>query len=122
MIIELGVVCVHRPTVCGYGSNLLQVTFSTSQHVLPDSADAMDYRTVTNLRVQLFDQFVELELSGSSFQYYALSEWLIWGSCLCNGHASMCTPGSGEMLENNRVSMHDQLTMASSVNILWSCT
>lgn len=87
----------------GYDSNSLQVTFSTSQHLSPDTANANNYRTVTNLRVQLLDQFVEIELSGPRFQYYSLSEWLIWGSCLCNGHASRCTPRDGETLATNKV-------------------
>ena len=79
---------------------VMQVTFSTSQHVPPEAADATNYRTITNLRVQLIDQFIELQLSGESTQYYSLSEWLIWGSCLCNGHAALCTPASGETTTN----------------------
>lgn len=93
--------------MCGYDCNSLQVTFSASQHLLADNTDSINYRTVTNLRVQLFDQFVELDLSGPRFQYYSLSEWLVWGSCLCNGHTSLCTPADGEMLARNKVTMHD---------------
>lgn len=81
----------------------MQVTFSTSQHVLPEATDATNYRTVTNLRVQLIDQFIELLLSGQQYQYYSLSEWLVWGSCSCNGHAAHCTPGSGETMTTNKV-------------------
>ena len=82
---------------------LMQVTFSTSQHSTPDALDAISYRTVTNLRVQLIDRFVEIQLSDQRFQYYSLSEWLIWGSCLCNGHAAVCTPANGEMMAMDKV-------------------
>ena len=82
---------------------IIQVTFSTLQHLPPEANNAINYRTVTNLRVQLIDQFIELTLSGQSYQYYSISEWLIWGSCSCNGHAAICTPGNDEVMATDKV-------------------
>lgn len=100
---DLVIVCVQLQTVCGYDFNCIQVTFSTSQHLSSDSIDAINYRTLTNLRVQLLDRFVEIELSEQRFQYYSVSEWLVWGSCLCNGHAATCTPANGETIATDKV-------------------
>ena len=83
----------------------MQVTFSTSQHAPSGTADATNYRTITNLRVQLMDQFIEVLLSGERNQYYSLSEWYIFGSCSCNGHSALCTPASSETMTTNKVTI-----------------
>ena len=84
----------------------LQVTFSTSQHLSTSISQevATQYKTVTNLRVQLLDYFQELELSQDSFVYYAISEWYVMGQCLCNGHSDTCVPLPGDQMVPNKVS------------------
>lgn len=37
-------------------------------------------------------------------QYFAISEWTVNGSCLCNGHATQCQPVAGESVSPNKVS------------------
>lgn len=86
-------------------TSIMQVTFSTSQHLSPDAIDATNYRIVTNLRVQFIDLFIELLISAQGNQYFSVSEWLIWGSCSCNGHAALCTPASGEAMTANKVTI-----------------
>ena len=74
----------------------MQITFSTSEHVPLNEAEAECYKTITNLRVVMLDQFPEVRISNSSFQYYGVKEWLVRGSCSCNGHADTCVPRPGE--------------------------
>jgi len=74
------------------------MTFSTSQHIPVTEEDAACYQTITNLRVVMFDLFPELRLSESFFQYYAVREWIVRGSCMCNGHADVCIPRLGEQV------------------------
>ena len=33
----------------------------------------------------------------------SISEWEALGTCMCNGHASMCSPVEGESLFENKV-------------------
>ena len=105
--------------MCGYDQlifNSMQVNFLTSQHLPSDIVDATNYRTLTNLRVRLLDQFVELMISGQRFQYYSVSEWLIWGSCLCNGHAASCTPGVDEKMATDKVESKYLLSLMINTN------
>ena len=80
-----------------------QVTFYTSQH-LPEgtsSEESANYRRITNLRVRLLAQFTQDLEPG--FQYYSVDEWVVRGSCMCNGHADMCAPVPGEELATGKV-------------------
>ena len=80
-----------------------QVTFNTSEHLLPDisTADSIAYREITNLRVVLLGQF-HLG-AGDGYQYYSVGEWVVTGTCMCNGHASTCAPAPGEPLASDKV-------------------
>ena len=55
---------------------------------------------MTNLRVRLFGQF---NLGSSDYQYYSVKEWVVNGTCMCNGHAAMCAPANNESLASNKV-------------------
>ena len=80
-----------------------QVTFNTSEHLPPgtSTADAVAYREITNLRVRLLAQF---DLANDDrYQYYSIGEWVVTGTCMCNGHASTCAPAPGEPLASDKV-------------------
>ncbi len=53
----------------------------------------------------LVNQFPDLEADGPGYQYYAISEWTVEGTCMCNGHASMCVPAPGESISSDKVCM-----------------
>ena len=80
-----------------------QVTFATSEHLQADTSpsDSTKYKEITNLRVRLLGQF-DLG-SDEGYQYYSVGEWLVWGTCMCNGHASTCAPAPGEPLASDKV-------------------
>ena len=63
-------------------------------------------------------QFEELELSGPMYQYYSISEWIVNGQCLCNGHASMCVPQAVEEIAANKVRMKATCTALSTKLII----
>lgn len=82
---------------------LLQVIFITVPSGTSNNFDRLDSRvldwtTVTNLRFQ----FVRLQTLGEDIgptyqdnnekYYYAVSSLVVYGSCLCYGHASRCIP------------------------------
>ena len=60
----------------------------SSSHFVVDRAA---YQTVTNLRLVLMRVDVNLLLPVCS-QHFAVSEWNVQGSCMCNGHAGTCAP------------------------------
>lgn len=72
------------------------MTFSTSEHTPLSEEETACYETITNIRVVILDLFPEVRISNSSFHYYGVREWIVRGSCMCNGHADMCVPRPGE--------------------------
>ena len=48
---------------------------------------------MTNLRLRLVESFTIF-----SVDYFAIHEWFITGTCLCNGHG-MCSPVTGDTVE-----------------------
>ncbi len=81
----------------------MQMTFSTSEHIPLPSEESACYRDITNIRVVMLDLYPEAIISNSSFQYYAVREWIVRGSCMCNGHADMCVPRPGEEVAEGKV-------------------
>lgn len=57
------------------------------------------YKNITNLRLTL--------VQPSFLSDYELTEWKVIGSCMCNGHASLCAPLFGESLTQDKV-MHQK--------------
>ena len=60
-------------------------------------------------------------VSSEEYQYYSVGEWIIRGTCMCNGHASTCAPAPGESLASDKVCfshnllfMHSRSTSRSS--------
>ena len=65
---------------------------------------AEGYSIITNLRVDLKSQFNEF-LEDDRFKVYAVSEWVINGTCFCNGHGSSCVPLGDETTADGKVSV-----------------
>ena len=83
-----------------------QISFSVSDQVAPgilDTQQMLDYQTVTNLRVQVVTPFSNLGVN-ESYTYYAIYEWSIQGTCMCNGHGE-CAPVQGEELVDGKVGL-----------------
>lgn len=80
------------------------MTFSTSEHIPLNSEESSCYRDITNIRVVMLDLFPEITIfSNSSFQYYAVREWIVRGTCMCNGHAAACMPRPDEERAEGKV-------------------
>lgn len=71
----------------------------------------VDYQTMTNLRVRLVNSFANLGVN-ESYIYYAIYEWSIQGTCLCNGHGE-CAPLQGEELVDGKVGLQLHASAAS---------
>ena len=67
------------------------------------------YRNITNLRLTLVEPTILSD--------YELTEWKVIGSCMCNGHSSLCTPMFGESIAEDKVCSFHMLTMFSG---FWS--
>lgn len=59
--------------------------------------------------------FESVRLAGTMYQYFAVSEWNVEGTCMCNGHASRCAPAPAEAIAQDKV--HE---MTKLLNV--SCT
>ena len=70
----------------------LQIAFNTSSHFYSGITDdeILEYQTITNLRLNL--RRAHTDISSEEESYYAISEWFVYGTCLCNGHADQCAP------------------------------
>lgn len=77
-----------------------EITFNASSHFHSEITDneKLEYQTVTNLRLSL------LGTHGMGVEsYYGISEWYVYGSCSCSGHADQCIPLPGETGSLNKV-------------------
>lgn len=65
----------------------------------PYSAEAQAQLKVTNLRVRLLERQScpchPLEPPALPAPYYAVYDFIVKGSCFCNGHADHCVPVRG---------------------------
>ncbi|XP_069620810.1 netrin-4 isoform X2 [Ranitomeya imitator] len=67
----------------------------------PYSEKAQDLLKITNLRVQLLKQQScpcqnkSWDIKPQSLAYYAVYDFIVKGSCFCNGHADHCVPIDG---------------------------
>lgn len=65
---------------------------------------------VTNLRVRLLQRQqcpCQAKHPGGAVlptDHYAIYDFIVKGSCLCNGHADHCVPAGGQQKANNMVS------------------
>lgn len=67
----------------------------------PYSAKVQEQLKITNLRVQLLKrqscpcQRNDLNMKPQHFTHYAIYDFIVKGSCFCNGHADHCVPVDG---------------------------
>ena len=81
----------------------IQMTFSASQHTPVNDQEVACYQTITNIRVVMLDVFPEARISSNtSFQFYGMREWIVRGSCACNGHADTCIPRTGDPIVDGK--------------------
>ena len=90
------------------------MTFSTSEHIPINDEERACYQTITNIRAVMLDFFPEVLISNRNFQYYGVREWIVYGSCMCNGHADTCIPRPGEEMAVDKVSMLEFLEHSES--------
>lgn len=100
-----------QPGVCTQ-SYILMVFFFSLQVIFralsppydmenPYSAKAQEQLKITNLRVQLLKQQFcpcqrnDLNAKPQHFTHYAIYDFIVKGSCFCNGHADQCVPVDG---------------------------
>ncbi|XP_072291962.1 netrin-4-like [Eucyclogobius newberryi] len=73
----------------------------------PYGPDAQEQLMVTNLRVQLLQRQpcpCEAKHSGDlPTKHYAIYDFIVKGSCLCNGHADHCVPVSGHQRKTHNM-------------------
>lgn len=84
----------------------------------PYGPAAQDQLMITNLRVRLLQRQLcpcQNKHPGAAVlptDHYAIYDFIVKGSCLCNGHADQCVPASGfqhsQQKTNNMVSDYEQ--------------
>ncbi|KAB0349237.1 hypothetical protein FD755_000389 [Muntiacus reevesi] len=93
-----------RSCICTAFSFSLQVIFralSPPNDENPYSAKVQEQLKITNLRVQLLKrqscpcQRNHLNAKPQHFTHYAVYDFIVKGSCFCNGHADQCIPVDG---------------------------
>ena len=94
-------------------SLILQVIYralSPWHSVDPYGPDAQDQLMITNLRVRLLQhqpcpcQSKHSGVSDVPTDHYAIYDFIVKGSCLCNGHADHCVPAKGYNPSQQRTS------------------
>ena len=78
--------------------------FETASHLSNGTSeeDYNSYQLVHGLRI-VVDEINEDSLFGPIANLVSISEWSAEGTCMCNGHASMCSPIEGEDVYPNKV-------------------
>ncbi|KAM7179712.1 netrin-4 isoform 5-T6 [Macrochelys suwanniensis] len=103
-VTKKGAICTSRyssPFPCTGGEVIyraLSPPYSTED---PYSTEAQAQMKITNLRVQLLKQQAcpcqgnDLNAKPQQFIHYAIYDFIVKGSCFCNGHADHCVPVAG---------------------------
>ncbi|KAG8439591.1 hypothetical protein GDO86_005687 [Hymenochirus boettgeri] len=99
-----GALCTSRysqAVPCNGGEVIYRAMSSPYSSEDPYSIEAQDQLKITNLRVQLLKQQAcpcegkHPELKPQYFAHYAVYDFIVKGSCFCNGHADHCVPADG---------------------------
>ncbi|XP_051856947.1 netrin-4 isoform X2 [Antechinus flavipes] len=103
-VFEKGAICTSRyssPFPCTRGEVIYRALSPPYAAEDPYSASAQDQLKITNLRVQLLKrqpcpcQGNDLNAKPQHFTHYAIYDFIVKGSCFCNGHADHCGPADG---------------------------
>ncbi|XP_072511722.1 netrin-4 isoform X3 [Notamacropus eugenii] len=103
-VFEKGAICTSRyssPFPCTRGEVIYRALSPPHSAEDPYSAKAQEQLKITNLRVQLLKrqpcpcQGNDLNAKPQHFTHYAIYDFIVKGSCFCNGHADRCGPVEG---------------------------
>ncbi|KFV81086.1 Netrin-4, partial [Struthio camelus australis] len=91
-VMRKGAVCTSRyssPFPCTGGEVIYRALSPPYAAEDPYSAEAQEQLKITNLRVRL------LKRQGCPLLHFAVYDFIVKGSCFCNGHADHCVPVAG---------------------------
>ncbi|XP_065277204.1 netrin-4 [Emys orbicularis] len=103
-VTKKGAICTSRyssPFPCTGGEVIYRALSPPYSAEDPYSAEAQAQLKITNLRVQLLKrqacpcQGNDLNAKPQQFIHYAIYDFIVKGSCFCNGHADHCVPVAG---------------------------
>ncbi|XP_053318012.1 netrin-4 [Spea bombifrons] len=103
-VTERGALCTSRysqPFPCSGGEVIYRAMSAPYAFEDPYSEEAQDQLMITNLRVQLLKQQTcpcqtkDPEVKPQYLAHYAVYDFIVKGSCFCNGHADHCVPTEG---------------------------
>ncbi|XP_035875329.1 netrin-4 isoform X2 [Phyllostomus discolor] len=103
-VVKKGALCTSRyssPFPCTGGEVIFRALSPPYDMENPYSAKAQEQLKITNLRVQLLKQQScpcqrnDLNTKPRHFTHYAIYDFIVKGSCFCNGHADQCVPVDG---------------------------
>uniref|UniRef100_A0A8C2W1F2 Netrin-4 n=1 Tax=Chinchilla lanigera TaxID=34839 RepID=A0A8C2W1F2_CHILA len=103
-VVKKGALCTSRyssPFPCTGGEVIFRALSPPYDAENPYSAKVQEQLKITNLRVQLLKrqscpcQRNDLNAKPQHFTYYAVYDFIVKGSCYCNGHADQCVPVDG---------------------------
>ncbi|XP_036155799.1 netrin-4 isoform X2 [Myotis myotis] len=103
-VVKKGAICTSRyssPFPCTGGEVIFRALSPPYDMENPYSAKAQEQLKITNLRVQLLKQQFcpcqrnDLNAKPQHFTHYAIYDFIVKGSCFCNGHADQCVPVDG---------------------------
>ncbi|XP_058164545.1 netrin-4 isoform X2 [Dasypus novemcinctus] len=103
-VVKKGAMCTSRysnPFPCTGGEVIFRALLPPYDAENPYSAKIQEQLKITNLRVQLLKrqpcpcQRNDLNVKPQHFTHYAIYDFIVKGSCFCNGHADQCVPVDG---------------------------
>ncbi|GAB1295503.1 Netrin-4 [Apodemus speciosus] len=103
-VVKKGAICTSRysnPFPCTGGEVIFRALSPPYDIENPYSAKVQEQLKITNLRVRLLKrhscpcQRNDLNAKPHRFTHYAIYDFIVKGSCFCNGHADQCLPVEG---------------------------
>ncbi|XP_043418112.1 netrin-4 isoform X4 [Prionailurus bengalensis] len=103
-VVKKGAICTSRysnPFPCTGGEVIFRALSPPYDAENPYSVKVQEQLKITNLRVQLLKrqscpcQRNDLTTKPQHFTHYAIYDFIVKGSCFCNGHADQCVPVDG---------------------------
>ncbi|XP_006988517.1 netrin-4 isoform X2 [Peromyscus maniculatus bairdii] len=103
-VVKKGAICTSRYShafPCTGGEVIFRALSPPYDIENPYSAKVQEQLKITNLRVQLLKrqpcpcQGNDLNAKPQHFTHYAVYDFIVKGSCFCNGHADQCVPVDG---------------------------